>query len=891
MLCPLYSKGFRLLCHPDRVLAGSQYVYDLKANDPDRDPLSYRLLTGPQDMTIDVHSGRLIWNPIAGDKGNQNITVQVQDNRGGKAEQSFVLSVIDRTSTSNRPPLIVSTPIVETEFTQRKSSGGRIIVANDEWTLSNYGFSNAYADTTQFVKNIANYFTDGKPGNFLGYSYNYGVTGSQLSQAFQSAGHQWSVNPYVNFTLETLRQYDGVFVGGFPGDNQVLIDYVNQGGNVYLFAGTAALSTAVNEANTWNQFLNNFGLAYDKKFNDVNGVIPLDAAPHPIFTGISTLFELGGNSIIDLDINDNRGVIVARSADGQGLYAIYDPIFSNSSSYEYLVKATDPDGDVLNYGLQQRPNGMWIEPKTGVIRWVPAENQVGTHQVIVKVTDSSGASTEQLFNVLVKPAPGNHDPIIISSPVTTGYSTAGYHYQIQALDPDQNELRYSLVSAPNGMTLNSSTGKLSWSNPIFTTVSYDVSVNVTDGWGGIDTQTFKLQVVPGSGEIRGSIFNDLNGDGTRSQSIGNLNSSVIASTLNSGRVSISNGFTELVVAGGMANNGLIPRDGYYTVTDKTFSTTPTWSVDPVLRFADQSVLVLSNGTQSGAFGAPVLTSDGKAKNSSTKNGIAVQSVTELIGSNVKTTFSFKADSGIQLDGSNFVFYVENDIRGIFNVADYTGSIGGNDLRLFQYSNDHAFTVQLSGQAGEGATLERFGSGIWTGWGTILEGGNFESALSTNGYNFATQGDLGLALGFRLSGTEASLIINYDSQPLPPEPPLLNRVVYIDANNNGRRDLSELSTLTDAQGNYAFKNLAPGRYIVSEELQPTWIQTLPKSQSYDVVLSNGQIIGGLDFANRQEPSTKIKGLYRIEYANGVERTDIGSSATHTYRTPWPARYRC
>jgi Ca2+-binding RTX toxin-like protein len=40
-------------------------------------------------------------------------------------------------------------------------------------------------------------------------------------------------------------------------------------------------------------------------------------------------------------------------------------------------------------------------------------------------------------------------------------------------------------------------------------------------------------------------------------------------------------------------------------------------------------------------------------------------------------------------------------------------------------------------------------------------------------------------------------------------------VYLDLNNNGHLDPGEPSTATDAQGNYAFSNLAPGAYTVAE----------------------------------------------------------------------------
>lgn len=58
----------------------------------------------------------------------------------------------------------------------------------------------------------------------------------------KDAAHQWTVNVNQKFDLETLKQYNGVFVGGNPLDNQVLIDYVKSGGNVYLMGGTSAVN-------------------------------------------------------------------------------------------------------------------------------------------------------------------------------------------------------------------------------------------------------------------------------------------------------------------------------------------------------------------------------------------------------------------------------------------------------------------------------------------------------------------------------------------------------------------------------------------------------------------------------------------------------------------------
>ncbi len=97
---------------------------------------------------------------------------------------------------------------------------GKIIVANDEWTLSDSGFGWT-SDTKTFALNVASFFTGGGTGNFLVYSANFGLTGSSLSNAMTQAGHAWTISTSTAFTLQNLLQFDGVFLAETPAGPQV----------------------------------------------------------------------------------------------------------------------------------------------------------------------------------------------------------------------------------------------------------------------------------------------------------------------------------------------------------------------------------------------------------------------------------------------------------------------------------------------------------------------------------------------------------------------------------------------------------------------------------------------------------------------------------------------
>lgn len=221
---------------------------------------------------------------------------------------------------------------------------GKIVLSNDEWEFTNYGFSQAVSDSGIFATNVASWFTGGPTGNFLAYSSNFGLTGSSLANTMTSAGHGWTVTTGISFDLATLSAYDGVFLAGDAADNSVLIDYVNNGGSVYLAGGTG-WGGAYAEANRWNTFLNNFGLGFGAPYNGVGGNIPISSA-HEIFNGVNYLYQNNGNNALDIDItNPNSQLLV--SYRGRGLYAIYDDTVSVAEPSALIILASGMFGVIL----------------------------------------------------------------------------------------------------------------------------------------------------------------------------------------------------------------------------------------------------------------------------------------------------------------------------------------------------------------------------------------------------------------------------------------------------------------------------------------------------------------------------------------------------------------
>jgi hypothetical protein len=127
----------------------------------------------------------------------------------------------------------------------------------------------------------------------------------------------------VTQTLATLQGYDAVFLAGTVFDNNALIQYVNGGGNVFLEGGTGE-GGAVAEAARWNTFLNAFGLGFGNFYNGVQGNIPISSS-HPIFAGVTSLYQNNGNDTLDINASDPSAQVLV-SQDGHGLYAVYESV-------------------------------------------------------------------------------------------------------------------------------------------------------------------------------------------------------------------------------------------------------------------------------------------------------------------------------------------------------------------------------------------------------------------------------------------------------------------------------------------------------------------------------------------------------------------------------------
>ena len=82
-----------IVSSPPTSVEGNDYIYQVKAYDPDNDPISFALKSAPKGMEIDKETGLIRWAIRSQDRGTHSIEIEASDKEGAKSFQRFVLNV------------------------------------------------------------------------------------------------------------------------------------------------------------------------------------------------------------------------------------------------------------------------------------------------------------------------------------------------------------------------------------------------------------------------------------------------------------------------------------------------------------------------------------------------------------------------------------------------------------------------------------------------------------------------------------------------------------------------------------------------------------------------------------------------------------------------------
>jgi hypothetical protein len=171
-------------------------------------------------------------------------------------------------------------------------------------------------------------------------------------------------------------------------------------------------------------------------------------------------------------------------------------------SVSLQIVAFEPNGDPIAYSATDLPDGLSIDPVTGLISGsVSFTAAAGSPYSVTVIADDGDLSDSETFTWRV--TDGNGPPVIQGVPDQTNVEGDLVSLQIQASDPDDDPLTYSATGLPPALAIDTITGLISGSIAVGASEAspYSVELKVIDPGNLSDRKTVRWGVtaVPPNG--------------------------------------------------------------------------------------------------------------------------------------------------------------------------------------------------------------------------------------------------------------------------------------------------------------------------------------------------------------------------------------------------------
>lgn len=468
----------------------------------------------------------------------------------------------------------------------------------------------------------------------------------------------------------------------------------------------------------------------------------------------------------------------------------------------------------------------------------------------------------------------NRQPVVVNRiPDQTATEGQSFSFTIPDntfSDPDGDALTLSISGLPSGLSFDSNTGKISGIPAEGTgNQTYEVTLTADDGNGGTVSTSFNLTVNPATvqpepceceaanGVIEGIKWDDRNGNGKQDGEIiqGDPPDAIFLIDVSGSTDKPFEGETEIgdVNADGEANtildaeiaaftglNRQIINQGFGEIGRVGIVVFGTRSAQVDLQpFKDGKQLVLAPNTDDNDNGIPDI-QEVLQTIQEKSNGVGGYTNFEAALQDVEVILQ---DIGTERGNGNVILLSDGKPTRGGSYTDEVERLKAAKVKLT------AFGV------GNGASLED------------LKKIDPQAEIFTN-----TDDIVDVFSGLK----PRKRIIDSDSNL---EPGLGDFVIYLDLNNNGKRDFDEPTRITVANGRYRFSNLSPGTYIVREVQKEGFEQTAPSEGFATVKLTVDKQTATVNFGNKSISAPKSDKI-KIVNVNAVKNYSQETAAVIT-----------
>jgi hypothetical protein len=200
------------------------------------------------------------------------------------------------------------------------------------------------------------------------------------------------------------------------------------------------------------------------------------------------------------------GSILTILCPGPTMPPTIDPIADDTALCGIAYTSPTPTSSAgvapLTWSLTTGPAGMTIDTSTGVVTWPNPDTSGSPYTITVEATSSFGCGSDtKTWMLTVNPNPPSY-----SYPNAFAVCGSPYTSAAPTVSGGTPPLTWTLVSGPAGMTIDSSTGVVSWPNPDATGSPYTITVQADSASScGSSSQSWQLGVVLGDFDADGLV--------------------------------------------------------------------------------------------------------------------------------------------------------------------------------------------------------------------------------------------------------------------------------------------------------------------------------------------------------------------------------------------------
>lgn len=222
---------------------------------------------------------------------------------------------------------------------------------------------------------------------------------------------------------------------------------------------TSIPATEVNQNSSYHYLIETEDLDGDPVSLDA-GLLPdwltlgSDGGGNPLLSGIPEQEDVGTYDIV-ITANDGTAdamqsftIEVININDSPSYESTPITVGTQNSEYRYNISATDIDGDAITITDTSIPTWLTLtdnEDGTATLIGTPAQENVGTHNIIITASDGELDST-QTFSIVIDDV--NDAPTFTSTEITVGTQNIEYSYTITTNDLDGDAITITDISVP-----------------------------------------------------------------------------------------------------------------------------------------------------------------------------------------------------------------------------------------------------------------------------------------------------------------------------------------------------------------------------------------------------------------------------------------------------------